>query len=88
MDIHIHIERLVLEGVNVPQHQEAVLQSTVETELANLVTAGSLNSSLMTAGIIPGLSGETFQLKGSSDAVQLGQQIALAVYKGIADEPG
>lgn len=88
MNIQIHIDRLLLVGLNVPYHQQALLQNTVEAELARLMITGSLSSSLMTAGTVPVLSGEAMQLEGSSDPVRLGQQIAHAVYKGIADEPG
>ncbi len=83
MNIQIHIDRLVLEGLNVPHHQYALLQRSLESELSRLVTEGSLGLDLLAAGSIPSLSAEAIQLNGSLDPTQLGQQIAQVVYTGI-----
>jgi hypothetical protein len=83
VNIEIHIDRLVLEGLNVPHHQHALLQTSLESELSRLVSEGSLGFGLLAAGSIPSLSGEAIQLHESLDPQKLGQQIAQVVYTGI-----
>ena len=83
MNIEVHIDRLVLEGLNVPHHKHALLQRSLESELSRLVTEGSLSLGPLAAGSIPSLSAEAIQLNESLDPTQLGQQIAQVVYAGI-----
>jgi hypothetical protein len=40
MNVDVRIERLVLEGIEVPYHQRTLLQTAVEAELARLITVG------------------------------------------------
>jgi hypothetical protein len=83
MNIQVHIERLVLDGVTVAPGDRPELQAAVETELARLLADGGLSPALLGGGAVPSVrTGET-QLSPEGDAVGIGQQIAAAVYGGI-----
>lgn len=85
MNINLHIERLVLEGINIAPSQRHLLQASVEAELSRLLTARGLASSFEQGTAIPKLSTRAIQMTGNSP-VQLGQQIAQSVYGGIGHE--
>jgi hypothetical protein len=82
MSISIHIERLVLDGVNIPQPERPLLQTAVESELARLLVEGGLSRSLGSGGAYPTLPAASIQLTDQRPT-HLGQQIAQAVYGGI-----
>jgi hypothetical protein len=83
MNINLHIERLVLDGVNIAPDQRHLLQASVETELTRLLTAGGLSPSLAQGTALPRMSTSGIQLTGGNDPTQLGQQIAQSMYGGI-----
>jgi hypothetical protein len=83
MNINLHIERLVLDGLTLERGQEPLVRAAVEAELARLLTAHGLSSSLMSGGATPHLRAGQISLSGESSAHQLGHQIARAVYRGI-----
>ncbi len=82
MNIHLHIERLILDGLPVETRDGGIVRSAVEVELTRLLSAGGLAKSLATGGAFASLPANTMQ---ASDArpQPLGQQIARAVYSGI-----
>ena len=83
MKIQVDIERLVLEGIDIPAGQRPLLQAAVEAELARLLTESGLNQTLLSGGATPSLRTNALQGAAGSDPVQLGQQIARSVYGGI-----
>lgn len=83
MNINLHIESLVLDGISVPPHQRPVLQQAVESELARLLGEQGLGSEMAGGGALRELPGGTIQGFAGDDPVAFGQQIALAVYGGI-----
>jgi hypothetical protein len=83
MNITIHIERLILDGLPVATHQGPLVQAAVEAELARLVTADGLSPSLSGGGALASVRAGYLQLANDSNPNQLGQQIAQAVYGGI-----
>jgi hypothetical protein len=85
MDINLHIERLVLDGIKLNHYQRRQLQASVQTELARLLIDGGLASSFMQGVAMPKLNANAIQTRGN-DATQLGQQIAQSVYGGISHE--
>jgi hypothetical protein len=82
MNINLHIERLVLDGVNIAPGQRHLLQASVETELTRMLTEGGVSSSLTQGSALSRLSTSGIQLTGNNPA-QLGRQIAQSVYGGI-----
>jgi hypothetical protein len=87
MQIRVAVERLVLEGLDVPRHHHALLQATVEAELGRLVTEGGLGglaggTELPGQAQVPRLAGGTIAVAGG-DPVVLGREIARATYAAL-----
>ena len=85
MNINLHIDRLILDGVTIAPNQRHLLQASVEAELTRLLTDGGLASGLAQGTALPRLSTSCIQVTGNNPA-QLGQQIAQSVYGGIGHE--
>ena len=83
MSTQVHIERLVLDGIDVPYSQRPQLQAAVEAELARLLAAGGVASGLQAGGAVPSLPGGSIHLVEGGDPGHLGMQIARAVHGGI-----
>lgn len=78
--IHLHIERLILDGIDLPRHQRPALQAAIEAELTRLITADGLAADWPTRGATPRLRAGSMHLDNASDPEQMGRQIAQAVY--------
>ncbi len=83
MNINVHIERLILDGLPVAHRERPLLQAAVETELARLFASEGLAPHLLAGGAMPRVQGGNVQLTGEGSVDQLGQQIAQAVHGGI-----
>ncbi len=83
MNINIEIERLILEGVSIPRSQYPKLQAAIEAELGRLVTVNGLPGHLQGGGTIPKLPA-SLSLTNTSNPMQLGQEIAQAIYGGMS----
>lgn len=82
MNINLHIERLVLDGVALERGHEPLLRAAVEAEMTRLITDGGAND-LMSAGAVPRLTAPGIETAGDGDVARLGRQIARSVYGGI-----
>jgi len=83
MKINLHIERLVLEGLPVTQHEGPLLQAALETELTRLLVADGLSGRLnFNSGVTPRVAGSDIRLT-NDNPIQTGEQIARAVHGGI-----
>ena len=85
MNINLHIERLVLDGVNSALGQQHLLQNSVTSELTRLLNDGGLAHTFSEGVDIPWLATSGIQLAANKPA-ELGPQIAQSVYGGIARE--
>ncbi len=85
MNIHVHIERLILDGIDIPPGQRPLVLGAVEAELARLLAAGGLKADLLAGGALPSVRAGTIDSR-PNDPTGLGQQIAHAVYRGIGPE--
>jgi hypothetical protein len=83
MSVHIHIERLILDGLPVTRSQAPLVQAAVESELARLVAQGGLAPDFSGGGAMPYVQAGAMQVTSSNDAAALGRQIAQSVYGGI-----
>lgn len=83
MNINLHIERLILDGLPISHSQRPLVQAAVEAELARLLATDGLSSCLMAGGAMPYVPGGSIQLMSDGNPKTLGQQIAQAVYGGI-----
>jgi hypothetical protein len=84
VNINLHIDHIVLEGLDVSWRERPLLQTAVETELARLLGENGLSSGLLAGGAMSVLPGGSVQLSEQPDPIALGQQIARAVYGGIS----
>jgi hypothetical protein len=85
MNINLHIERLILDGLPVTRAQGALVQAAVEAELARMLTERGLAARLQAGGAVPSVRADAMQLTVGSTPTQMGQQIAQAVYGGIGN---
>jgi len=83
MNINLHIDRLVLDGLPIDHHQGPLIKAAVEAELSRLLTANGLANSLMTGGAMPSAPAPGIQVSRDSNPARLGQQIGRAIYGGI-----
>jgi len=83
MNIVLHIERLILDGIPLEAGSAARLQGAVESELGRLLAAGGLSAQLQNGGALPSVQAVSIQLATQADPQQLGGQIAQAVYRGV-----
>jgi hypothetical protein len=81
MKIHLHIERLVLDGVAVDQPR--ILRKALEQELTSRLMEGGLLPELRSGGAVQHVRGGAIELSQRSHPARLGSQIAGAVYRGI-----
>lgn len=83
MNINLHIERLILDGLPVESRHGAIIRSEIETELARLLTENNIAANWQTGGAVPSVSAESIQLTTPNSPAQLGQQIAGSIYGSI-----
>ncbi|MGD8405174.1 MAG: hypothetical protein PVJ21_16040 [Anaerolineales bacterium] len=86
MNIDLHIERLILDGIDVPHHERPALQAGVTAELTRLLIEGGLQSGLAAGGAMAFAHGNEFQMASDENPTQIGKQIAQSVYSGIGNK--
>jgi len=82
MNIALHIDQLVLDGLELGPGQARLLRAAVEAELSRLLTAGGLAPELAAGAAMPALQAGSIEAAGSEPRA-LGGQIAQAVYSGL-----
>lgn len=85
MNINLHIERLVLDGIDVGSNQSKRLQASITSELTQLLSCGNIAPSLTSEATLKSVSASSIQLNDTKQQI-LGQQIAQSVYGGISHE--
>jgi hypothetical protein len=83
MNIELHIEQLILDGIAIAPGQRALLHAAVEAELTRLLTQGGLAEGLANGGALPSIRTGAIQLAPDGDPQRMGTQIAQSVYGGI-----
>jgi hypothetical protein len=86
MSIHIHVERLILDGLPVTKLQGPQVRAALEQELARLLTAHGLSNELRVGGAVPRVRAGAIQIGKDSRPARLGQSIAHAVHEGIGNQ--
>ena len=81
--IHLHIERVVLDGLDVERRAAPHVQAALEAELGRLLAKGGLQPDLAAGGAVPSLRGGTLEAASGGAPDALGASIAQAVYGGI-----
>ncbi|HTG87612.1 MAG TPA: hypothetical protein VL907_11285 [Pyrinomonadaceae bacterium] len=83
MNINLHIDRLILDGLDLAHDQRPLLQAAVQTELGRLLTAGGLSNEIAGAGALPRVAGDAIQVQQQSGPQDTGHRIAASVYGAI-----
>lgn len=83
MNINLHIDRLVLEGISLSPAEQPLLQAAMEAELTRLLMSGGLRDALQSGGALYNVRTTGIQPASNGGATRLGEQIAGAVYRGI-----
>ena len=83
MNINLHIERLILDGLPLGAGQGALVQGALEVELARLLMQGGIAPGLESDGAVPSVRANAIQLTAQSSPAKMGQQIAQSVYGEI-----
>ncbi|MET0357338.1 MAG: hypothetical protein ABW044_11195 [Cellvibrio sp.] len=86
MNINLHIERLVLDGLAITPNQRQLLQASVEAELTRLLSEGGLHSQLNEGLSVPRLNAPQINIHSGMSSANLGQQIAASVYQNIGQQ--
>jgi len=83
VNIHLHIERLVLDGLPIGAHQGRLVQAAMEAELSRLLAAGAAPDSFGHGFAVPSVRTDPVQLRGDATPRDIGAQVAQAVHGGI-----
>lgn len=83
MNITLHIERLVLDGLSFSPVDRLRLQAAIETELTRLLSTRGIDAGFQTSALFPSLRAGEIQIAAGSSPDGIGQQIAGALYEGI-----
>lgn len=81
MNIHLHIERVVLDGLPVSSAQARSLKASISAELGRLLQAAPLSSPRSEA--VPYVRGADLTLGRGDSPSRLGASIAAAVDNGV-----
>ena len=85
MNIRLHIDRLILDGLNVDPGQGALVKASVEAELTRLLMDGGLAGGLQSGGAFPSIRTDTIEFAGNDNPLRQGQKIARSIYNGIGE---
>jgi hypothetical protein len=83
MNIIVHIERLVLDGVALPPAGRPLLKAAVEAELASLLAAGAPGRHGWSSAAVPRLAARPVALPPDGAPGRLGTAIARAVHTAV-----
>ncbi len=86
MNIQLHIDPLVLDGLDLAYADRSQLATSVETELSRLLSAGGLSSDFTSGASLATLSAGSIHVTPGASADHLGVQIAQAVYGGVGGQ--
>ena len=83
MNINVHIDRLILDGIDVEPSQKKELKAAVETELRQQLVNLGIGSTMQSNINHQSVKGGSLSIENIPTSASLGQQIGNAVYKGV-----
>jgi hypothetical protein len=83
MNVNLHIERLILDGLPDAATQGPHLRSAVERELARMLAENGLSEQWRAGGAVPRTPVQQFNLAPDARPAAIGRSVAQSVYRGI-----
>ena len=83
MNINMHIERLIIDGVDIRPNQKKELLLVLEATLKQQLLNHGVNSKMISNHNRNSVTGDAITFGTNPDTVNLGQLIGKAVYRGI-----
>lgn len=80
MNINLHIERLILDGLPFEARHHATIQAEIEIELARLLNENNIAANWQSDGAVSSVTADAIQLTAQSSTVQIARQIAGSIY--------
>ena len=84
MNITLHIERLVLDGLRMEARDSAQVQATVEAELVRLLSESGIPAGLQAGFNQARIPAPVLRLNSSPNAREIGAQISEGIYGAFA----
>jgi hypothetical protein len=86
MKLRLHIERLVLDGVDVPFASRRALRAAVETEMVRLASAGALSPELAGGIAVPAMRAPSIGVDAAPAPAVLGRAIGRSVWSAVGEK--
>ena len=83
MNVNLHIERLVLEGLTLSGHDAARVEQAVQAELTRLFAHNEAAASSLASAAVPSVKAAPFHMCRADDPPRLGSAIAQSVHGAI-----
>lgn len=87
MNIHLHIEYLVLDGYSMTPAQRTAFQSAAEAELSRLIASGGVSDAVAAGFAVPSLKADPIHPPSPLHPVSLGHEVARSLYAGMGRSP-
>ena len=84
MNVTLHIERVVLDGLPVSDGAGPQVQAAIETELARLIAVGGVSAAFYAGQVVPSVRAGDIRMTPGASHADVGRQIAGALYGGIS----
>jgi len=85
-NIHLYVDRLILNGLAVERTQASHVTMAIEAELTRLLIENGLMTSMQTDIAVPSMRANSIQLTSDTSPGQIGTQIAQAIFSGIGNK--
>ncbi|SFH98792.1 hypothetical protein [Bradyrhizobium sp. cf659] len=86
MNIRLHIERLVIDGLRLNGSDGALLKASLEAELGRLLADRGVSGEIAAGGAVPCVDAAPMQVTREATPAQIGRGIAHSVFSGIAKQ--
>ncbi|HEX4953037.1 MAG TPA: hypothetical protein VF017_06555 [Thermoanaerobaculia bacterium] len=86
MSVHLHIERLVLDGLPLGPRERRELEAALGAELGRLLAQGPLHPELAAGQAVPSLRAPDLPMPQNQGPTALGQGLARSIHGGLAPQ--
>lgn len=83
MDVRLHIERLVLDGLRLGPRERRELEAALSDELGRLLGQGPLHPELAAGGAVPSVRAPDLPLAAGQGPRELGEGLARSIHGGL-----